>query len=479
MKLFKILALAAIPFLSMGQSTIFTENCGNPSSTTSVSSYTGWQNYGVLTYTGTADVRTTLPSSVYVGASGQGNTFITNTVGTNVTFGTINTTNYTSLSLSLGILKTTTASNGSNLTIEVSTDGTTYSPLSFLLATGAGTANLWSRITPTGTIPAAANLRIRFRMNTNTVGLQFRIDDIKLTGCLIPSSPTPTYTSPACVSTVATFPANTYLQSSAVGTSTSLPSPQTITTTDTQYLRTVSAVAGCASIWSSPTTFNVAIRSNPTITTQPIDTTAIDGAAIQFISSSPNNHIWQYSADSGISWSNVDTISRDTLIINPISYSLNGYQYRIQASNSPCSPVMSNSARLYVLPNTLPVKLIYFNGVKLSNAVYLKWITATEVNNWKFEIQRSYDCAQWDLVGYTLGRGSSTTQISYVFCDPYKHCEAAILYYRLKQIDYDNNFEYSDAIAIPYHTVNIEPTRRYDLLGRIVTKQNTLFTITK
>jgi hypothetical protein len=78
MKLFKILALTAIPFLSMDQSTIFTENCGNPASTTVVSSFTGWQNYGVLSYTGTADVRTTLPSSVYVGASGQGNTFITN-----------------------------------------------------------------------------------------------------------------------------------------------------------------------------------------------------------------------------------------------------------------------------------------------------------------------------------------------------------------------------------------------------------------
>ena len=467
-----------IPFLSMGQSTIFTENCGNPSSTTSVSSFTGWQNYGVLSYTGTADVRTTLPSSVYVGASGQGNTFITNTVGTNVTFGTINTTNYTSLSLSLGILKTTTASNGSNLKIEVSTDGVTYDTLSFTLSTGAGTANIWSRITPTGTIPATANLRIRFRMNTNTVGLQFRIDDIKLTGCLIPSSPTPTYTSPTCLSTVATFPANSYLQSSAVGVSTSLPSPQTISTTDTQYLRTVSTVVGCTGVWSTPTTFNVTIRSNPTITTNPIDTTAIDGSTVRFISSSPNNHIWQYSSDSGISWSNVDTISRDTLTISPISYSMNGFRYRIQASNSPCSPITSTSARLNVLPNTLPVKWLYFNGVSIDNINHLKWVTATEVDNWKFEIQRSLNGEEWGVVGYVLGHGTSSFQNTYVFYDKYEYPNITNIYYRLKQIDFNNNFDYSDIISIDHLSLDNGTTKYFDLLGRVV-KQNSLFILTK
>jgi hypothetical protein len=478
MKLFRILVLIALPLLSMGQSTIFTENCGNPSATTVVSSYTGWQNYGVLTYTGTADVRTTLPSTTYTGASGQGNTFITNAVGTNVTFGSINTTNYTSLSLSLGILKTTTASNGSNLTIEVSTDGATYIPLSFLLATGTGTANTWYRITPTGTIPATANLRIRFRMNTNTTGLQFRIDDIKLTGCLIPSSPTPTYTSPACVSTVVTFPANSYLQSSVIGTSTLLASPQTITTSDTQYLRTVSTVTGCTSIWSSPTTFSVTIRSNPTITTNPTDTTAIDGATVRFISSSPNNHIWQYSSDSGISWNNIDTISRDTLTISPISFGMNGFRYRIQASNSPCNPVTSISARLNVLPNTLPVKWLYFNGIAINDVNHLKWITATEIDNWKFEVQRSLDGVEWDVAGYVLGHGTSSSQNTYIFYDKCEYSNITNIYYRLKQIDFNDNSDYSDIIVIKSISLNNGPTKHFDLLGRVV-KQNSFFTFTK
>lgn len=156
------------------------------------------------------------------------------------------------------------------------------------------------------------------------------------------------------------FSANSYLQSSAVGVSTSLPSPQTISTTDTQYLRTVSTVVGCTGVWSTPTTFNVTIRSNPTITTNPIDTTAIDGSTVRFISSSPNNHIWQYSSDSGISWSNVDTISRDTLTISPISYSMNGFLYRIQASNSPCSSITSTSKQIKRITKHITCEVVVF-----------------------------------------------------------------------------------------------------------------------
>ena len=80
MKTIKILLLLlVIPFFGISQTTIFTENFGAPGATTSVSTYTGFQNYGVQTYTGNADVRATIPSSGYVGASGGGNLFVTST----------------------------------------------------------------------------------------------------------------------------------------------------------------------------------------------------------------------------------------------------------------------------------------------------------------------------------------------------------------------------------------------------------------
>jgi len=159
--------------------TILTETVGNPSGTTAITSYTGWSNPS-LTFTGTGDVRNTSPSTGYTGASGQGNVFLTNTVGRDFQIAGINTTGYTSLSLSFGIFKSTTAGTGADLIVEVTSDGTNYTALSYTaLPTGAGTAN-WFLRTATGTIPATANLRIRFRQNG--IATQYRIDDVALTG---------------------------------------------------------------------------------------------------------------------------------------------------------------------------------------------------------------------------------------------------------------------------------------------------------
>ncbi|MBV9210558.1 MAG: hypothetical protein JOZ52_08015, partial [Acidobacteria bacterium] len=159
--------------------TIFTETMGTPAATTPINSYTGWSNPG-LTFTGTGDVRSTSPSSGYTGASGGGNIFLTNTAGTNFQISGIDTTGYTALTLSFGVFKSTTASNGSDLIVAVSSDGVTYTPLTFsALPTGTGTAT-WALRTATGTIPATANLRIRFTQNGTAT--QFRIDDVSLTG---------------------------------------------------------------------------------------------------------------------------------------------------------------------------------------------------------------------------------------------------------------------------------------------------------
>lgn len=178
------ICITLLPSLLYSQVTIFTENFGTPAATTSVSTYTGFQNYGFQTYTGNADVRITLPSSGYVGASGNGNLFVTSTANTNLVISGINTTSYNSLSLSLAILKTTIASNGSQLGVQYSVDGAIWTDLTFTMPTGGGTANVYSLYTPTGTIPSTANLRLRFIMKSVVTGLQFRIDDVKLTGIM-------------------------------------------------------------------------------------------------------------------------------------------------------------------------------------------------------------------------------------------------------------------------------------------------------
>ncbi|NDB96716.1 MAG: hypothetical protein EBZ78_11270, partial [Verrucomicrobia bacterium] len=155
--------------------TIFSENMGAPSATTSIAANI-FQNSGTLTFAGTGDVRTTTASSGYSGSSGNGNVFINTNANLLFEISGINTANYSNLALSLGHYKSTTASSN-ELAIEVSADGTNYSSLTYSRASGSGTA-VWALVNPTGAIPAATNLRIRFRQTSTSP--QFRIDDVKL-----------------------------------------------------------------------------------------------------------------------------------------------------------------------------------------------------------------------------------------------------------------------------------------------------------
>lgn len=165
-------------FSAKAQVTIFSENIGTGTGTQTIAA-TVFQNSGTLTYAGDADTRSTGVSTGYTGASGGKNVFFTNTAGRYFEISGINTVGYSSLSLSLGHFKSTTAGNN-ELLIEVSADGITYSTLTYSRATGTGTA-AWALVTPTGTIPSTSNLRIRFTQTLST-GIQFRIDDIVLTG---------------------------------------------------------------------------------------------------------------------------------------------------------------------------------------------------------------------------------------------------------------------------------------------------------
>ena len=176
-----------------GQTTIFSENIGTGSGTQAITATT-FQNAS-LTFTGTADTRTTSSSSGYTGSSGGKNVFITNTVGTNFQIAGINTTNYTNLALSFGALKTTTASNLTELVLEYSTDGISYTTIAFpAQSTGTGTAiwRLISGISLPSAANGASNLRLRWRQTSASP--QFRIDDITLTGILAATNPTVQFT---------------------------------------------------------------------------------------------------------------------------------------------------------------------------------------------------------------------------------------------------------------------------------------------
>lgn len=94
-------------------------------------------------------------------------------------------------------------------------------------------------------------------------------------------------------------------------------------------------------------------------------------------------------------------------------------------------------------PSGLPVELLAFEAVrKNADEVDLNWSTATEINNKGFEVERMLDYEnEFTKVGFVQGNGTSTNTNYYHFLD--ENSYTGISYYRLKQIDTDESYEYS------------------------------------
>jgi hypothetical protein len=183
-KIYSLLVLV-VTSVSFGQ-TFYSENMGIPTGTTGIAIATyatgtapaTFQNTAPIVYSGTADVRSTSVSSGYVGASGGGNVFITNTVGRFLQIDGINTSAFSSanLLLSFGYL---TSNIGGQVVLEYSTDAAattpTWTPITFTNNTNTS----WNLISiPGGILPASATLSLKFSQTGTTS--QFRIDDVKL-----------------------------------------------------------------------------------------------------------------------------------------------------------------------------------------------------------------------------------------------------------------------------------------------------------
>lgn len=98
----------------------------------------------------------------------------------------------------------------------------------------------------------------------------------------------------------------------------------------------------------------------------------------------------------------------------------------------------------------IPVELTSFTANAVDGNVVLNWTTATELNNSGFEIQKrnhtstSLSVTEWESIGFVNGNGTSTETHIYSFAD--QNPVAGKSYYRLKQIDFDGSFQYSNVI---------------------------------
>ncbi|MFZ2322124.1 MAG: T9SS type A sorting domain-containing protein [Ignavibacteriaceae bacterium] len=107
-------------------------------------------------------------------------------------------------------------------------------------------------------------------------------------------------------------------------------------------------------------------------------------------------------------------------------------------------------------PNTsqaLPVELTSFTAFVNASSIKLSWNTATEINNYGFEVERTQmpsakSQADWKNIGFVQGNGNSNSPKTYSFVD--KSLSAGKYFYRLKQIDNDGQYEYSKTVEVNY-----------------------------
>jgi uncharacterized repeat protein (TIGR01451 family) len=109
--------------------------------------------------------------------------------------------------------------------------------------------------------------------------------------------------------------------------------------------------------------------------------------------------------------------------------------------------IMNQSTAIISPANSLPVTLLSFTAIKSGSNAQLNWTTTNEVDNDHFEVERSLDGVNFTEVGTVAGNGSTSLLHNYQYEDNITGL-SGIVYYRLKDVDFDGKFGYSQIIAM-------------------------------
>lgn len=116
--------------------------------------------------------------------------------------------------------------------------------------------------------------------------------------------------------------------------------------------------------------------------------------------------------------------------------------------------------QIWQIQPTLPVKLSNFQGKSIKNEIELSWVAQSEINLKEYEIEKSKNNLDWNTIGTVLP--NSISKYSFVDSKPF----VGDNYYRLKQVDQDGNFNYSNIITISQNSnsINIYPNPVFSIL---------------
>jgi hypothetical protein len=115
-------------------------------------------------------------------------------------------------------------------------------------------------------------------------------------------------------------------------------------------------------------------------------------------------------------------------------------------ANQTVAANLIENAVTYLFRDIIPVELTSFTANVSGNNVNLNWNTATELNNSGFEVQRKSANSEWSNIGFVAGFGTTTQPKAYTFTD--SKIASGNFAYRLKQVDFDGSYEYSNEINV-------------------------------
>jgi M6 family metalloprotease-like protein len=128
------------------------------------------------------------------------------------------------------------------------------------------------------------------------------------------------------------------------------------------------------------------------------------------------------------------------------------YYWRVSAASTDGEGAWSDTWRFTTQPAEMPVELLSFTAAAAAEGIILEWATASETENFGFEIERRVTRAgtgvEWDKIGFIEGHGNSSSRQNYRYLDPVS--EAGLYGYRLKQIDFDGTVSYHPAREVDW-----------------------------
>ncbi len=189
-----------------------------------------------------------------------------------------------------------------------------------------------------------------------------------------------------------------------------------------------------------------------------------------------------------LQWHAADPVSQKEIDHNNAVYAIQGNRNPYIDNPDFVFLVWGDEFGLPCTTTALPVELVEFKAEKKQRSIDLTWETVSENNSDFFEIERSTDMANWTSIGAIDAAGNSNELLRYLFVD--YDLSSEIIYYRLKQVDFDGSYSYSaiksvstemenqisafpnpvqNVLTIKGKVLAIADIQIFDLLGREVT----------